>query len=59
MHDNFASPSPASNEKEELGFLSPLVLNIAKNEKVSFEEFKFLRVQVYRVVLQKRIYSYI
>lgn len=30
-------------EKEDLGFLSPLVLNIAKNEKVSFNELKTIK----------------
>jgi pyruvate/2-oxoglutarate dehydrogenase complex dihydrolipoamide acyltransferase (E2) component len=43
MHDNFASPPPAFEEKEEIGFLSPLVLNIAKNEKVSFEELRTIK----------------
>jgi pyruvate dehydrogenase E2 component (dihydrolipoamide acetyltransferase) len=43
MHDNFASTIPASEDIEEIGFLSPLVLNIAKNEKVSFEELRTIK----------------
>jgi 2-oxoglutarate dehydrogenase E2 component (dihydrolipoamide succinyltransferase) len=43
MHDNFAFPSPAFEKKEEIGFLSPLVLNIAKTEKVSFEELRTIK----------------
>ena len=43
MHDNFASTIPAAEDIEEIGFLSPLVLNIAKNEKVSFEELRTIK----------------
>jgi len=43
MHDNFTSPDTALDQKEEIGFLSPLVLNIAKNEKVSFEELRTIK----------------
>src|ERR1035437_485218 len=43
MHNNFASTIPASEDIEEIGFLSPLVLNIAKNEKVSFEELRTIK----------------
>jgi pyruvate/2-oxoglutarate dehydrogenase complex dihydrolipoamide acyltransferase (E2) component len=43
MHDNFASSSPVVEVSEEIGFLSPLVLNIAKNEKVSFEELRNIK----------------
>jgi pyruvate/2-oxoglutarate dehydrogenase complex dihydrolipoamide acyltransferase (E2) component len=43
MHDNLFSSSPAFEEKDEIGFLSPLVLNIAKNEKVSFEELRTIK----------------
>lgn len=43
MHDNFSSPASAFEDKEEIGFLSPLVLNIAKNEKVSFEELRTIK----------------
>jgi 2-oxoglutarate dehydrogenase E2 component (dihydrolipoamide succinyltransferase) len=43
MQDNSASPAHTFEEKEELGFLSPLVLNIAKNEKVSSEELKTIK----------------
>lgn len=43
VQDNFASPKSAFEEKEEIGFLSPLVLNIAKTEKVSFEELRTIK----------------
>jgi 2-oxoglutarate dehydrogenase complex dihydrolipoamide succinyltransferase (E2) component len=43
MYDNFASPKSAFEEKEDIGFLSPLVLNIAKTEKVSFEELRTIK----------------
>jgi len=43
MHDNFTSSAPDHEKKEEIGFLSPLVLNIAKNEKVSFEELRTIK----------------
>jgi pyruvate/2-oxoglutarate dehydrogenase complex dihydrolipoamide acyltransferase (E2) component len=43
MHDNFSSTVPALEDNEEIGFLSPLVLNIAKNEKVSFEELRTIK----------------
>ncbi|MDR3666435.1 MAG: E3 binding domain-containing protein, partial [Ignavibacteriaceae bacterium] len=43
MHDNFASAIPAIEDDEEIGFLSPLVLNIAKTEKVSYEELKSIK----------------
>jgi|CZKP01.1.fsa_nt_gi 2-oxoglutarate dehydrogenase E2 component (dihydrolipoamide succinyltransferase) len=43
VQDNFASPKSAFEEKEEIGFLSPLVLNIAKTEKVSFEELRIIK----------------
>jgi 2-oxoglutarate dehydrogenase E2 component (dihydrolipoamide succinyltransferase) len=43
MQDNSASPAHAVEEKEEIGFLSPLVLNIANNEKVSVEELKTIK----------------
>jgi 2-oxoglutarate dehydrogenase E2 component (dihydrolipoamide succinyltransferase) len=43
MHDNFASSAPDYEKKEEIGFLSPLILNIAKNEKVSFEELRTIK----------------
>ena len=42
-HDNFTSPDTTFDQKEEIGFLSPLVLNIAKNEKVSFEELRTIK----------------
>lgn len=43
MHDNFATAIPAIEDDEEIGFLSPLVLNIAKTEKVSYEELKSIK----------------
>jgi 2-oxoglutarate dehydrogenase E2 component (dihydrolipoamide succinyltransferase) len=43
MHDNFPSPAHALEEQEEIGFLSPLVLNIAKTEKISFEELATIK----------------
>jgi 2-oxoglutarate dehydrogenase E2 component (dihydrolipoamide succinyltransferase) len=43
MHDNFSSTIPASEELEEIGFLSPLVLNIAKIEKISYEELRKIK----------------
>ena len=43
MQDNSASPAHTVEEKEEIGFLSPLVLNIANNEKVSVEELKTIK----------------
>ena len=43
MHDNFASTIPAAVEQEEIGFLSPLVLNIAKTEKISYEELRTIK----------------
>jgi 2-oxoglutarate dehydrogenase dihydrolipoamide succinyltransferase (E2 component) len=47
MHDNFAVSSAreegVEESKEELGFLSPLVLNIAKKENVSFDELKKIK----------------
>jgi 2-oxoglutarate dehydrogenase E2 component (dihydrolipoamide succinyltransferase) len=43
MHDNFASTLPAVEEQEETGFLSPLVLNIAKTEKIGYEELKKIK----------------
>jgi 2-oxoglutarate dehydrogenase E2 component (dihydrolipoamide succinyltransferase) len=42
-HDNFASTIPAPVEQEEIGFLSPLVLNIAKTEKIGYEELKNIK----------------
>jgi pyruvate/2-oxoglutarate dehydrogenase complex dihydrolipoamide acyltransferase (E2) component len=42
-HDKFTSPDTAFDQKENMGFLSPLVLNIAKNEKVSFKELKTIK----------------
>jgi pyruvate/2-oxoglutarate dehydrogenase complex dihydrolipoamide acyltransferase (E2) component len=43
MHDNFASTIPAPEVQEEIGFLSPLVLNIAKTEKIGYEELKNIK----------------
>jgi pyruvate/2-oxoglutarate dehydrogenase complex dihydrolipoamide acyltransferase (E2) component len=43
VHNNFSSPAAAFDGKEEIGFLSPLVLNIAKNEKVSFKELRTIK----------------
>jgi pyruvate dehydrogenase E2 component (dihydrolipoamide acetyltransferase) len=43
MQDNSASPAHAVEEKVEIGFLSPLVLNIANTEKVSVEELKTIK----------------
>jgi len=43
MQDNSASPAHVIEENEEVGFLSPLVLNIANNEKVSAEELKTIK----------------
>ncbi len=47
MHDNFASASVSHDEekqlKEDVGFLSPLVLSIANKEKVRPDELKSIK----------------
>ncbi len=42
MHDNFSNTQMMEKEevREELGFLSPLVLNIARKENISMDELK-------------------
>jgi pyruvate dehydrogenase E2 component (dihydrolipoamide acetyltransferase) len=42
-NDNSVQSTSATETKEETGFLSPLVLNIAKNENISFEEMKNIK----------------
>lgn len=43
MHDNFIPKEPAVENKEDTGFLSPLVLNIAEKEKISIDELKTIK----------------
>ncbi|RPI69167.1 MAG: 2-oxo acid dehydrogenase subunit E2, partial [Ignavibacteriales bacterium] len=43
MHDNFARTSVREDEDADPGFLSPLVMNIAKKENVSFNELKKIK----------------
>src|SRR5690606_7736439 len=43
MHDNFAQVKVMEEEDRDPGFLSPLVLNIAKKENVSYNELKRIK----------------
>src|SRR5690554_3376382 len=43
MHDNFAQVKVMEEEDRDPGFLSPLVLNIAKKENVSYNKLKRIK----------------
>lgn len=63
MEDNFKNASKSVNEEsmnENAGFLSPLVLNIAQKENVSFDELKRIRgTGLENRITKKDILSYI
>jgi pyruvate dehydrogenase E2 component (dihydrolipoamide acetyltransferase) len=60
MQNNFSSPQPSIENKEETGFLSPLVLNIAKTENISYDELKTIKgTGLERRITKKDVLLYI
>jgi pyruvate dehydrogenase E2 component (dihydrolipoamide acetyltransferase) len=60
MHDNFSGQSVPEETKRDKGFLSPLVMNIARQENVSFDELDRIKgTGVGNRITKKDILGYI